>query len=383
LLSVDPLEVGWRIVDGCALAVRRTGGPAYRLSPAATAIWLTRQSPDASNTAALLDAFEAGQVARPITDIQEIAAPIAARPGLTSQAVGDGFVICSEAGAFVTLSGNAADIWRGLLRGPTTFAALLDEAHARRGAGAESDLESTLRLLAERELIDGVDRLTRFSRRKRAGVARPTSVRIPEPLLLIQPADSVPEPPRFSRPAAVRDDGRDAAHVAIVCQYGIAGLAPGVHAYAKRCIARLHELQPDLIVVSGGGRHGLSPMREGESVIDRYRDQLPGRTLWLESHSKTTWENLQQSLEMLQARSLRPRRISFVGDRARTEKLRLCCWLAQRRFAAFRRVSFQVVPIRRARSTWRDTRIVQLAVGCAQVIGEARRSSPAMPADVA
>jgi hypothetical protein len=85
---------------------------------------------------------------------------------------------------------------------------------------------------------------------------------------------------------------------------------------------------------------------------------------------------------MLQARSIRPRQISFLGDRARTEKLRLCCWMARRRFPAFRRVSFRVVPIPRARSTWRDRRLVQLAAGCAQVIGEGRRASPAVAVGV-
>jgi hypothetical protein len=161
-------------------------------------------------------------------------------------------------------------------------------------------------------------------------------------------------------------------HVAIVCQYGIHGLAPGVEPYTQRCIERLRALEPDLVILSGGGRHGLSHLREAESVIERYRALLPERALWLERHSETTWENLQRSLELLLARSIVPRRITLLGDRARVEKLRLACWLAHWRFAPFRAVDFRVVPVRRPRFTWKDRRVVQVVVGIAQVVKESR-----------
>jgi hypothetical protein len=107
-------------------------------------------------------------------------------------------------------------------------------------------------------------------------------------------------------------------------------------------------------------------------VIDRYRSLLPERALWVEKHSATTWENLQWSLEMLQARAIAPRRISFLGDRARSEKLRMACFIARHRFAFFRDTSFRVVPVSRPRFTWRDSRTVQVVVGSAQVLKESR-----------
>ena len=148
--------------------------------------------------------------------------------------------------------------------------------------------------------------------------------------------------------------------MAIVCQYGIQGLAPGVEPYTRRCIARLRRLDADLVILAGGGRHGGSELREAESVIDRYRALLPDRALWVEKHSATTWENLQRSLELLPARAIVPRRISLLGDRARAEKLPLACWLAKRRFAFFRDASFRVVPVSRPRFTWQDSRTVQM-----------------------
>jgi hypothetical protein len=185
-------------------------------------------------------------------------------------------------------------------------------------------------------------------------------------------AASPPTAPNLGASPTLRDVSPTVEHVAIVCQYGIQGLAPGVEPYARRCIARLRRLQPDLVILSGGGRHGSSELREAESVIDRYRALLPGRALWLEKHSETTWENLQRSLELLLARSIVPRRITLVGDRARTEKLRLACWLARRRFAPFRAVAFRVVPVRRPRFTWKDSRSIQSVVGTAQVWKESR-----------
>jgi len=169
--------------------------------------------------------------------------------------------------------------------------------------------------------------------------------------------------------------------VAIVCQYGIHGLAPGVEPYTRRCIARLRALRPDIVILAGGGRHGLSELREAESVIDRYRALLPGRSLWLEKHSETTWENLQHSLELLRARGVVPRRVTLLGDRSRVEKLRLACWLARRRFAPYRGVSFRVVPVERARSTWRDRRSVQIVVGIAQILRESRGTTLASVED--
>jgi hypothetical protein len=75
---------------------------------------------------------------------------------------------------------------------------------------------------------------------------------------------------------------------------------------------------------------------------------------------------------MLQARAIAPRRISFLGDRARSEKLRMACFIARHRFAFFRDTSFRVVPVSRPRFTWRDSRTVQVVVGSAQVLKESR-----------
>ena len=157
-----------------------------------------------------------------------------------------------------------------------------------------------------------------------------------------------------------------------MCQYGIQDLAPGVEPYTQRCIERLRRLDPDLVILAGGGRHGGSELREAESVIDRYRSLLPDRALWVEKHSATTWENLQWSLEMLQARAIAPaphlvpRRSRPVREAPRGVLHR------QTSIRLFRDTSFRVVPMTRPRFTWRDNRTVQMVVGSAQVLKESR-----------
>jgi hypothetical protein len=422
VFRIDPAQVGWRIVDGCALIVRRSGGPLYRLNPAATALWLACTSAranletgalpppapplgeDADAILAFVESLEREQLIagraealpglrsgharpllRPVSDIAELTAALRVHPAVLSRAVGQGFVVCGPNDAAITLSGHAASAWRRLLRGPATFAELLDALDDTDVANAD-DLASALLLLDRHQLMTGLDGLARFARSKSvtgSGTARDSTVRSVGSLAAMISGQASPEQRRLGAGPSFREPLRPPDHVAIVCQYGIAGLAPGVDAYVKRCIARLEALDADLVIVSGGGRHGLADVREAESVVARYVHQLPGRGIWLENYSATTWENVQKSLEMLMVRSIRPRRISLVGDRARTEKLRLCCWLARRRFAAFRGVRFRVVPVARARSTWRDSRAVQLGVGCAQVIREARHAAPALPMDAA
>ncbi len=108
-------------------------------------------------------------------------------------------------------------------------------------------------------------------------------------------------------------------------------------------------------------------------MIDRYRALLPDRALWVEKHSATTWENLQWSLEMLQARAIAPRRISFLGDRARTEKLRMACFIAKHRFPFFRRyVVSRGAGVAGRASPGETAATVQIVVGSAQVLKESR-----------
>jgi hypothetical protein len=71
--------------------------------------------------------------------------------------------------------------------------------------------------------------------------------------------------------------------------------------------------------------------------------------------------------------------VTVIGDCARAEKLRLACFLARRRFPAFRRVAFGIVALPRRRFTWRDTRGIQLFVGCAQVFRHSRGARLVIP----
>ena len=413
-------EIGWRLVDGCALLVPRTGRAAYRLDHAATELWLAAvadrgfthpgrepHTPCRAEAAALVTALLRGEprsgipervpgggrppCCRRIDDMAEVTARISAVEEVTSRPVGDGCAVCTAEGLLIVLTGHAALIWKRITAVPATFVELLDVLcgeGALAGDDAEAALVTSLGMLHDRRLLRGVEALRRFEpSRPGLGMAdaplpAPGAVRALGALAPMRSGAPQPRAPRLGTGPAVRDAAR-IGHAAIVCQYGIRGLAPGVDAYAQRCIAAVAALDPDLVIVSGGGRHGLAAVREAESVLDRYRFQVPGAALWLEKYSMTTWENLQHSLEMLMARGQRPSRISLVGDRARTEKLRLCCWLARRRFRAFRDARFDVVPVTRARSTWRDTRIVQLVAGSVQVLSESRRPPPAVRVDAA
>jgi hypothetical protein len=316
---------------------------------------------------------------------------------VSSRPVGDGFVVRAVSGTLVVLSGWSALLWRRLTRAPASFVELvevLSDAAGLDGEEADAAAETTVRVLHDRRLLQGPGSLRRMAapRRHRAsdrddagcGWDEASGVRVLGALDPMCAGAALPgSAPLPGTGPSVRDVTGPVTHVAIVCQYGIRGLAPGVDAYARRCIAALDSLAPDLVVVSGGGRHGLAAAREAESVIARYGAQVSRPAVWLEKYSTTTWENLQHSLEMLRARDVRPRRVSVLGDRARAEKLRICCWLARRRFPAFRDVRFEIVPVARARSTWRDTRAIQLIAGCAQVLSESRRAAPAIPMDAA
>lgn len=383
-----PQDVGWRLVDGCALLVNRTGGPAYRLNRAATDLWLAqvRAAPQAGGA-------PPGRVPRirRIDDMADLAVRIAPAAGPISRPVGEGFAVCGIEGAFAVLHGPAARIWARLAQAPATVVEMLDVLCDEAGLGepeSEAALARILRALDEARLLRGAAPIRRSSPaeppgRGTGGVhpSREDGIRVRTALAPMQSGTPPPARPSLGAGPVIREAAAGIGHVAIVCQYGIRGLAPGVDAYARRCIAAVAALDPDLVVVSGGGRHGLADVREAESVIERYRLQLPRPALWLEKYSLTTWENLQHSLEMLTVRGVRPSRISLLGDRARSEKLRIAAWVARRRFPAFRRVRFDVVPVPRARSTWRDTRLVQIVAGCAQVLSESRRRPSAIPMD--
>lgn len=367
----------------------------WHLNAAATLVWPSLTVP--AGACAPADFFDAvaaslrstsrpGHAAsriRRVTDLGDVISPIEiARDGFVRR-VGSGVLWCAPDGRVCVFADDAAAIWDRLAVGAATFAMLCDLIGDRFTLDdddvAAQRTATALEELSRAGAIEGLHQLARFRvsspAPRRAASSTPPMVGV---LAAMQPAARPSGGfPGVSPVLTSSVSAHAASHVAVVCQYGIAGLAPGVDDYVQRCIRRLDELNPDLVILSGGGRHGRSTAREAESVVDRYSAQLPGRAMWLDRHSETTWENLQHSLEMLEAASIVPRRISFLGDRARTEKLRVCCWLAKRRFTRFSRVTFRVVPLRRARFTWRDRRGAQLIAGCLQTIRDYRASSPA------
>ena len=394
MFSTGMSDVAWRRVDDGTLVVHRTNQGMWHLNAAATTLWPSVAPTSAPNArdffdavaASLRSARESGTPAariRPIVDVADVISPIElSRDGFVRH-VGGGVLWCAPDGRLSMFTNEASAIWDRLALGAASFAALCDlvgDRFAVDDDAAERRTSTALAHMARAGAIGGLQQLARFR-----SIASPTPTEGPStPAMLgrLTPMERSAAPrgefPGMSPALAGDAFRRPVAHVAVVCQYGIAGLAPGVDDYVQSCIRRLELLDPDLVILSGGGRHGLSIIREAESVVDRYRAQMPGRTLWLDRHSETTWENLQHSLEMLAAASIVPRRVSFVGDRARTEKLRLCCWLATQRFPQFKGVGFRVVPMRRARFTWRDRRGAQLVAGCIQAVRDYRAASPAI-----
>jgi hypothetical protein len=307
---------------------------------------------------------------RRVADTWELAFEVEATPAALAQRVGAGFLLRTPDGVLTMLSAEKALVWELVSTAPRTYVELLDAVCERGGGSYQAAERIVLPLLVSWSASGAVRGLEQIEAvRDAATVADPGSLgRLDRMRLAVSPA----APPRIGGTPTLRGAPPTVEHVAIVCQYGIQGLAPGVEPYTQRCIERLRALEPDLVILSGGGRHGGSHLREAESVIERYLALLPRRALWLERHSGTTWENLQRSLELLLARSIVPRRVTLLGDRARTEKLRLACWLARRRFAPFRDVVFKVAPVRRPRFTWKDRRAVQVLAGSAQVVKESR-----------
>lgn len=440
MFRIDPHQVGWRFVDGCALVFARTNGRLYRLNHAGTEMWkavaaasagveleaesapVAAASPGREGVAAFLAALHlAGLVEespvhpaidwgtaattrtpgqgrgpapqlRRIIDIAEVVTEIRPDSGVSVRRMGDAVLVRSPDSSLSLLSGPAAAIWNRLTQGPCAFVDLLDVLCTQfelSDAEADDVLMPLLRALEGQRSIRGVAQLAKFSvdgpPSARQAVETP-SVRGMRPLgrmEFMEERDGPRQRPKFGIGPIIRDGAHPPQHVAIVCQYGIVGLAPGIESYVQRCIRRLNKLNPDLIVLSGGGRHGLADVREAESIVERYRDHFPHTALWVEKYSSTSWENLQHSLEMLLARPIVPRRIFLIGDRARTEKLRLSVWLARRRFPAFRDVSFRVVPVARERVTWRDWRVAQVVAGLVQVLNESRAARPPVSADIA
>jgi hypothetical protein len=329
-------------------------------------------------------------VARPrrhvLTGAWEVVDEIERSPGTIARRVGDGWLLRDPGGELWALGAEPAAIWTALSRAPHTFVELLDLLCERGLADdvARARLASILLSWHDRGAIRGLERVDRLHHRLGEAFGEVAGARSLGRLEATARIGPPPPPPRLGSAPTLRDPARAPGHVAIVCQYGIQDLAPGVEPYTQRCIARLRDFARagapvDLVILAGGGRHGRSELREAESVIDRYRALLPEPALLVEKHSATTWENLQWSLEMLDARGVVPRRISFLGDRARIEKLRVACWIARRRFVSMRDVSFRAVPIVRPRFTWRDNRAVQIVVGSAQIIKESRERLPAAP----
>jgi len=320
----------------------------------------------------------------------ELVEPIEPGPGILVKRLGGGFLLLAPDGTLSLLSGEAAAVWDLVRSGSRTFVELIDglcDRYDMTYEDAERAAVALLDSLHAQHAVLGLDKLARFrGKRSSSGEPRrPVACDHPRTLGRLQPMEQRREwqRPHLGLAPTVWDRNVSADHVAVVCQYGISGLATGVESYVQRCITRLRQLDPDLIVLSGGGRHGLTTEREAESAVERYRAQLPQIPLWLEKYSSTTWENLQNSLEMLLARSVRPERVSVVGDRARAEKLRLSCLLAKRQFPQFRDVRFSVIALHRERATWRDTRAIQLFVGCAQVLRHSRGARLAISPDVA
>jgi hypothetical protein len=327
---------------------------------------------------------------RRIANTWELVDEIEPTSRMWSRGVGTGFVLCASDDLSI-LTAEAALVWDLLSGAPTTFVELLDALCDRFGTSyqqAERALVPLLQSLHQQRAIRGVERLVGLSASPQALDATNTpghvgasiaGARVLGRLERMRP--DVSKAPRSFRFLSAGPIIRDlkapiarAPHVAIVCQYGIHGLVPGTGLYVQRCIARLRRLDVDVIVLAGGGRHGSADVREAESVVDLYRAHLPGVPLWVETHSSTTWENLQYSLELLLACSITPGRVSVLGDRARIEKLRVCCWLARRRFPPLRHVSFRVMPTPRQPMTWRDRRAIQMLVGPIQVLRESWRT---------
>ena len=319
---------------------------------------------------------------RRITDMAEVALEIEPTPHVLVRPVGDGFVVRFANGELSVQTAEAAVIWDLVLKGPCSFVGVLDRLCDQFDLSYE-EAERVgwpfLEMLLDRDALRGVIR-QRASGADRTGEGGQADgkhrVGSLGRLDRMRLGDYRTAPPVLCSGPVVRDASGLVVHVAIVCQYGITGVTPGAGAYAKRCIASLRRLDVDLVILSGGGRDAGTAAREAESAAPFYADHLPGVALWLEQHATTTWENLKNSLEMLLARSIVPQRISVVGERARTEKLRASCWLAKRRFPAFRDVEFRAIGVARDRATWRDRRAIQAIAGSVLLVRESRAAGP-------
>lgn len=437
---VNQRQVAWQTVGGCALLVNGRLDEIHRLNRLGTAVWrlladsagpvavraLHAAFPDRSsltleNVTAFLHDLAQHQLVqitgphgsvpiaqsttgphhsghalrlrrRRVTDMAELVREIETTSTTLVRAVGDGFLVRFADGSLSIQTAEAAVVWDALRRAPCSFIEILDALCDEYGMSyddAERIARPLLEMLQKRDAIRGLVPVRPHGKGRpeidESGIAGratdvvATRVRFLGRLDRMRLADHTTAYPGVGTGPVLRDVSGPVTHVAIVCQYGINGLMPGVGSYVQRCIGELRRLDVDLIIIAGGGRHGDASVREAESVVDLYRAHLPRAALWVENHSSTTWENLKNSLEMLLARSIVPRSVSLLGDRARTEKLRVSCWMARRRFAALCDVHFQVVPVARQRATWRDRRAVQVLAGTALLVRESRAAGGAAP----
>lgn len=430
-LVVDDRQVGWRRFGDSTLLVIRGSEALYRLDRNGSLLWDFLDSDLANGGTSIVDRFPQDRLSRRETDdllhdllgigalrlqssprsqgklpvpvsqslrshclrrvrsTWELVEEVGAADNSLAVRVGEGFVVRSPDGTLSLLTAEAAGVWRELAESGATYVQLLDRVIERLRVGtrmAERVVSEVLHRLVELGAVRGLEHVPEYRVKNRVPEDREveaTAINRPDlPIRVGVQRLGALEPMSHGAEAApfetlglspvIRDIDRPVEHVAIVCQYGIHGIAPGVEPYTQRCIAVLRDLGPDLIVVSGGGRHGFSAAREADSVVEWYQAQLPQFPLWLEKHSTTSWENIQYSLAMLAARSLKPVRVSVLCDRARSDKLRLACWLGQRQSTRLREVDLRVIPLDRIRSTWRDYRWVQLSLGCPQIVREMR-----------
>ncbi len=441
-LRADRTRVSWRRLGDASLLVVRGNDDLFRLNPAGTAVWSRAQEIDGFDVSQLWHVLPEGLIARrPLEELLDALVGIGALTAMDETAtsgsgasggsgplrspflrripatwelverteiaadcltvaVGEGFVVHSRGRSLSLLTAEAAIVWRVLERGGSTFVELLDELEIEGVpalSSAERVLSGVLRELVGEGAVRGLEHVAEYRVDSRVpvngleaapppagveaslsvGVRRLGSFEAMAARSLSRPFDSLGLSP------VVSDVMGSPSHIVVVCQYGIHGIAPGVEPYTQSCIATLRRMRPDLIIVSGGGRHGHGSAREADSVVDWYRDQLPEVPLWLEKYSTTSWENIQYSLEMISSRELTPTRVSVVCDRARSEKMRLACWLVRPRIHSLPGVELRVVPLTRTRSTWRDNRLVQAALGVPQLLREMAGSRDSLSEEVA
>ncbi len=442
-LRIDRTRAAWRRLGDAGLLIVRGSDDLFRLNPAGTVVWSRAQEVESFDVSQLGNALPAGLIARrsleelldalvgigaltgtedaPSSGAREVAGSGPRRSAFLRRipatwelvekieiaadclalAVGEGFVVHARSRTLSLLTAESAIVWRVLEGGGSTFVELLDELEIDgllTPSSAERVLSAVLHELVDQGAVQGLEHVPEYRVGGRAavkgreasppstggvdvslnvGVQRLGSFEAMGTRSLSQPFDSLGLPP------VVRDVTGSPRHVVVVCQYGIHGIAPGVEPYTQSCIATLRRMRPDLIIVSGGGRHGHGSAREADSVVNWYRDQLPEVPLWLEKYSTTSWENLQYSLEMISSRELTPARVSVVCDRARSEKMRLACWLVRPRIDSLPGIELRVVPLTRTRSTWRDNRLVQAALGVPQLLREMAASRDSLSEEVA